>query len=68
MNSPDLQLADLRERARRGERLTKEEVRQAITLMRQNRSAAVKSGKKSSSAPVRSASELIQLFNNPIVG
>lgn len=60
-------IADFRARARAGEPLTREQIREGLKAYRQERmSAADAAGKKKSSgAPVRTNEELLSLFNKP---
>lgn len=63
---PEQVIVELRARVNAGQALTREQVREALAALRQNRlSAAESAGKsKKASAPVRSASELLAGLKN----
>ena len=62
-------IADFRERARRNEPLTPDEVRAGLAAIRESRRSAAEAAgtkkKSNNSAPARSAEQLLGLFNNP---
>lgn len=66
---PEQVITELRARVNAGQSLTREQVREALSALRQNRmSAAEAAGKsKKSAAPTRSASELLAGLKSGIV-
>lgn len=57
-------IIDFREKARRGEPLTKDELREALVILRNQRMAAATQAKSTKSAP-RPTEDLLKLFNTP---
>lgn len=58
-------IIDFREKARRGEVLTKDQLREALAILRNQRMAAATVAKAAKSAP-RPTEDLLALFKTPI--
>lgn len=67
---PEQIITELRARVNAGQALTRDQVREALAALRQNRlSAAEQAGKtKKSAAPTRSATELLAGLKNQMTG
>lgn len=66
---PEQVISELRARVTSGQQLSREEVREALAALRQNRmtAAEAKGGKKAPAAPARSASDLLaKLKSTPV--
>lgn len=67
---PEQVIVELRARVNAGQALTREQVREALTALRQSRMAAAEAAgtKKKAATPVRPASELLAGLKNLTVG
>lgn len=67
---PEQVITELRARVNAGQALTRDQVREALAALRQNRMTAADSasGKKKSAAPTRSATELLAGLKSGLVG
>lgn len=67
---PEQVITELRARVNAGQSLTRDQVREALAALRQNRMSAAESASKSkkSAAPTRSASELLAGLKSGLVG